>query len=233
MKILLGRPAAGWFNQSTAKFLPPAVLAMPITFNRLLPAVVVVLAAGPALAAPSASQIAGQLRVWFEKNDLNNDKSLDKEELAKAFRGPKAKPYDAPRPETKTSTLKTDPKADPKPEDKDAKDATPADPGSTPVESNLTPPDSKKYARYVDYQFLQSVDTNKDGKVDKAEFEKWAKGYSNAAAKYVAQQQKMAQLQQRANQRAAQQEMRALQHQMQQQMRGMQFHNHFHHHYYR
>ncbi len=44
---------------------------------------------------PGTGILLGQLRTWFASWDLNKDGYLTKDELAKAFRGPYAKPFDA------------------------------------------------------------------------------------------------------------------------------------------
>src|SRR6202171_932902 len=43
---------------------------------------------------PGTGPYMTQLRAWFKAADLDSDGYLDKAELAKAFRGAKAKPYD-------------------------------------------------------------------------------------------------------------------------------------------
>lgn len=53
--------------------------------------------AAPALLPQNAGggqngQVVAQLKSQFEKSDLDGNTFLDKDELAKAFRGPKAKP---------------------------------------------------------------------------------------------------------------------------------------------
>ena len=103
---------------------------------------------------PGTSVYMGQFRAWFAKWDADKDNYLDKEELAKAFRGSKAKPYDYVAPPKTDDTDKAkpddkkdpaDPKADPK---KDATDPK-ADPKKTPVAANVkdpAPADPKKDA---------------------------------------------------------------------------------------
>jgi hypothetical protein len=44
---------------------------------------------------PGTGLILGQLRTWFANWDINKDGYLTKDELAKAFRGPYARPFDA------------------------------------------------------------------------------------------------------------------------------------------
>ena len=183
---------------------------------------------------PGTTPIMNQLRAWFEQADANSDGILDKEELAKAFRGPKAKPFDYVAPK------KGDPKADDPPKDNPPTDPKPTDSGSTPVDNKLTTTsaDAKKYGRFIDYQFLQTVDTNKDQQISKEEFGNWARGYAKQVKQYQDQERKMAQLQQRLNNQMAtqarrqlQNEMQAMQRQMQQMQKAMnqQLHHHFHH----
>src|SRR5262249_46784364 len=103
---------------------------------------------------PGTALIMGQLRAVFAAWDLDKDGYLDKEELAKAFRGPNAKPYDY--------------KAPSKDDDKD-KDA-----------DKDSKKDAKKpdYSAYPDYQFLVQLDVDGDEKISRDEFENWARDYA-------------------------------------------------------
>jgi Ca2+-binding EF-hand superfamily protein len=115
---------------------------------------------------PGTGPIMTQLRSWFDQHDLNSDGFLDKEELAKAFRGANAKPFDA-----------TDNKDAPKDPPKDPPADTTKD-TSTDSTKDSTKPTTSKYAKYIDYQFLTLLDTNEDAQISREEFDTWARGYA-------------------------------------------------------
>jgi hypothetical protein len=106
---------------------------------------------------PGTSLYMGQLRALFDAWDLNGDGYLDKEELAKAFRGASAKPHDYV-PETKTD------------KDKDADKDPPKD-----TSSKTTKPD---YSQFPDYVFLVQLDQDGDGQISRKESMSWARDYA-------------------------------------------------------
>jgi hypothetical protein len=115
---------------------------------------------------PGTTAYMGQLRSLFASWDLNGDGFLDKAELAKAFRGADAKPYDS----KKTS-------------DAPATD-TPADPKTAAKK-----PD---YSEYPDYNFLVKLDQDGDGQISRAEFMSWARDYATQLQAHTDQETKVA-----------------------------------------
>jgi hypothetical protein len=117
-------------------------------------------------ATVSTTAIRGQLRLLFAEWDLNEDGYLDKAELAKAFRGPDAKPYDYKK------AAKKD-KQDPK----DA--AEHKQEGNNKDKKTTTPKKKPAYKSYPDYLFLVQLDQDGDKKISRKEWESWAKGYAS------------------------------------------------------
>ena len=124
----------------------------------------------------STQKYVDLLSKLFDKWDLNSDDYLDKEELAKAFRGPNAKPYDYKK-DYPDNDAATDTSKD------DSKDST------TTKKPN--------YTNYPDYTFLMNLDTDGDGQISRDEFMDWAKGYAVQLKDQAAQQKKVAALETR------------------------------------
>jgi hypothetical protein len=136
--------------------------------------VLILFAAAPKLAAGgkiSASKYQQQLGDRFTSWDLNGDGFLDKEELAKAFRGKDARPYDEgnnrsqvmgvalislPRPSMAVQLALADRLGDAK--------------------------SVSDYSKLADFQFLIAADTNNDQQVSLSEFKAWVKGYARSLA---------------------------------------------------
>lgn len=107
--------------------------------------------------AKLSPQFAAYVRNYFESVDKNKDSFLDREELAKVFRGPRAKPVGDP-PAQGLGDGKDEPDAE-KPEA-----AKPAAKGKTPARPMRIMPED---------DFIKTWDSNKDGKISLHEFEHW------------------------------------------------------------
>ena len=94
--------------------------------------------------------LMGQLRALFAQWDANQDEILDKEELARGFRGADAKPPVATVEKSKSS-----------------------EPNSASKTKNAA-----KESAYPDRDFLLHVDQNGDGRISRDEFLNWAREYA-------------------------------------------------------
>jgi hypothetical protein len=174
---------------------------------------------------PGTTIYMGQLRALFDAWDLNGDGYLDKEELAKAFRGPKAKPFDYVRPSPADKGPAKDDKTDENTAvtaltavataataafAEDLKDQVKDDSKYRPADSSSTKkPD---YAKYPDYNFLVALDQDNDEKVSRKEFMSWARDYAVQLKQQADVQKKILRLQQKlANAKAGSKEYKALQ----------------------
>jgi hypothetical protein len=121
-----------------------------------------------------------QLKSRFQSWDLNGDKALDKAELAKAFRGPQAKPYD----DVPDSDLAKKGKVKPialalisLPRPGLAVNLTLAELLSKPADAKpkATAADPA-VLQYGDFQFLALI--GKDDQISKQDYDSWAMGYA-------------------------------------------------------
>jgi hypothetical protein len=126
---------------------------------------------------PRTTVYMNQLRQVFGNWDRDKDNYLDKKELAIAFRGAGAKPYDSR--ETKDSESKT--------EDKTEKDKSTSD--------RDKPKKTPDYSKYPDYQFLTQVDRDRDDRIGRDEFLEWAREYAMKLRDQAELQQEVLKLQ--------------------------------------
>ena len=130
--------------------------------------------AKPPAPGPGTGPYMTFLKAWFEAADLDKDGYLDKAELAKAFRGPKAVPPADPAPPAATPAAPdaTTPDDEPKA----------ASPGAAAAKTPATPArPARKRKPTQDVEFLAVLDTDKDDRVSRAEFDQWAPGYATYA----------------------------------------------------
>jgi hypothetical protein len=176
--------------------------------------------------------IRSQLGQLFASWDLNGDGFLDKEELAKAFRGPSAKPFDYKKPENQKAaspSLSFLPSAVLTSTPSLASSFSVAQPysASLALVAYFARPNTDKpakpskpvdYTNYPDYIFLKNLDKNGDEKISKKEWDAWARDYSRQLKALQDLQNKILKAQQRlaaaatiASQRKAQAELKKLQ----------------------
>jgi hypothetical protein len=149
------------------------ILARAAAASLLLLSAMTVIGADPKPASqlpdpPRTEVYMAQFRLWFDRGDLDKDGYLDKEELAKIFRGPNAHPYDYVPPKITPGEKKTDDKADPaKPDDKKdpAKPDDKKDPAAKPDDKKDPAPkadDKKDPAKPDDKKDPAKPDDSKD-----------------------------------------------------------------------
>jgi EF hand len=199
----------------------------------LLAALLLLVPAGPVLSQTKKGSIKPYLNNlinWFKNSDLNGDGYLDKDELAKAFRGPNAKAYDyqdPSKPRTDDSESSSTPaKVRPMslalvclPTAGLASHLTLAELLTQPTEKKAKKTTTPNYNLLPDYQFLVTVDTDGDKKVSRAEFNVWAKVYATQLKQQADLQKALAKTQQqlaKASAKNAQKYANALRQQQQQ-----------------
>jgi hypothetical protein len=142
---------------------------------------------------PGTSLYMGYFRSLFDLWDLDKDGYLDKEELAKAFRGADAKPYDYKKP-AKDDKTGSDPAKDDAKKDDPKKDDSKSD---DPKKDDKKPEKKPDYSKYPDYNFLVMLDQDGDEKISRKEFLSWARDLSVQLKQQADAQNKLAQTQQK------------------------------------
>jgi Ca2+-binding EF-hand superfamily protein len=169
---------------------------------------------------PGTTVYMAQLRMLWSVWDVNKDGYLDKQELATAFRGAGAKPYDYdPKADkAKATPTTTDKPADApadKPADKPDDSTGLTKQGASSSSSSSTTPKAD-YSQYPDYVFLTQLDTDGDSQISRSEFMTWARGYATQLKAQADTLQKIAQLQaQLANPKLTAAEIKKLQAELQ------------------